>query len=205
MIIHIRRLAALALTLVVAGCSAERASAPPPVSASASAPSGDLLGGLVGTVGAATSTLQLTPVIGLRRTTPLATPITVAKTIGSEGGSLSIPEAGVTVTVPSGALVAPTVITMTARAGSLVAYDFEPHGITFARRLVFSQSLRGTNATLLNFGSLKLGYYSDPSLLTPLGGLVSELLDGSVDLLAWRFQSNIPHFSGYILSCGNSE
>ena len=87
---------------------------------------------------------------GLQRTTPLAAPITVSKVIGADGGTLSIPEAGVTVTVPRGALAQTTTITMTARAGSLVAYDFAPHGITFAKPLVFSQQLRGTNASLLS-------------------------------------------------------
>ena len=91
---------------------------------------------------------------------------------------------------------------MTARAGTLVAYDFAPHGITFAKPLVFSQQLRGTNATLLSAPFLGLGYYKDASLLTKTGGLVSELLGGAVNTLTWTFTSTIPHFSGYIVTCG---
>jgi hypothetical protein len=147
---------------------------------------------------------SLLGVNGLQRTKALAAPITVSKAIGSAGGTLAIPEAGVTVTVPQGALAATTTITMTARAGTLVAYDFAPHGITFAKPLVFSQKLSGTSATLLNAPLLQLGYYSDASLLTKTGGLVSELLGGVVNTLSWTFTSSIPHFSGYMVSCGRS-
>ena len=139
---------------------------------------------------------------GLQRTRPLAEPITVSKVIGPDGGTLAIPEAGVTVTVPRGALAATTNIVMTARAGTLVAYDFAPHGITFAKPLVFSQKLSGTNATLLSAPLLQLGYYEDASLLTKTGGLVSQLLGGTVNTLTWTFTSSIPHFSGYMVSCG---
>ena len=93
-------------------------------------------------------------------------------------------------------------ITMTARAGSVIAYDFAPHGITFAKPLVFTQSLQGTSATLLNVTLLKLGYYADPSQLTFVGGLVSELTSGVTSLLSWTFTANIRHFSGYIIACG---
>jgi hypothetical protein len=202
---RIRRFATLALMLAVAGCSTEHTSAPsmaPSINASAVGRSSSLLGGLLGTVGTITSTLGLTPVNGLQRTRPLPAAITVVQTIGAEGGSLSIPEAGVTVTVPAGALASPTAITMTARAGSLVAYDFEPHGIVFARPLGFSQSLRGTNATILQVPLLRLAYYADGSLLGQTGGLVSELLAGTVNLLTWTFTSDIKHFSGYLVACG---
>jgi hypothetical protein len=197
--IAIRRLATLALTLAVAGCSSDHATAPATLSAPTAAPSDDLLGGLLGTV---TNTLGLT-VNGLQRTTPLAAPITVTKTIGWEGGYLSIPEAGVSVVVPTGALSSPTEITMTARAGSLVAYDFAPHGITFARPLVFTQNVRMTNAGLLS--TLKLGYYSDPSLLGKTTAVVTELISGVLSWLTGTFTAPIKHFSGYIVTCGRDS
>ena len=189
----LRRLAALALgALAVASCGGEHPTLPQLQQSAPEAPAADLLGGLTSLVG----------MNGLQRSTPLAAPITVSKVMGAEGGTLAIPEAGVTVTVPQGALAATTTITMTARAGTLVAYDFAPHGITFAKPLVFSQSLRGTNATLLNAPLLQLGYYADASLLGRTGGLVSELLGGTVNTLTWTFTSTIPHFSGYIVTCG---
>ncbi|MEP7001498.1 MAG: hypothetical protein ABI969_13520 [bacterium] len=170
------------------------------MSATTAAPSPELLGGLPQTV-----SKLLTTVIGVQRNTPLTSSIAVTKTIGSAGGTLSIPQAGVTVTIPSAALASNTVITMTARAGTLIAYDFAPHGITFAKPLVFTQSLDGTNASLLTAPLLALGYYSDPSLLTGLGGTVSELLSGNVNLLSWTFTSKIPHFSGYMVAVGRGS
>ena len=193
----LRRLAALALgALTLASCGGEPPTLPRVQQSPSEAPAGSLLGGLTGGL------TSLVGVNGLQRTTPLAAPITVTKAIGPEGGTLSIPQAGVTVTVPRGALTTTTTITMTARAGSLVAYDFAPHGVVFARPLVFSQQLRGTNATLLSAPLLGLGYYEDPSLLSRSGGLVSELLGGAVNTLSWTFTSTIPHFSGYIVTCG---
>ena len=150
-------------------------------------------------IGALTSLLT---VDGLQRTTPLAAPITVSKAIGVDGGTLSIPAAGVTVTIPRGALAQTTTVTMTARAGTVIAYDFAPHGISFAKPLVFQQQLRGTNASLLTAPLLRLGYYSDASLLTKTGALVSELLGGTLNLVTWTFTAPISHFSGYIVCSG---
>jgi hypothetical protein len=190
-----RRLAALALGVVtLASCAGDAPTSAPRLQSSG--PATSLTGTLLGL------TSSLLAVDGLQRTTPLAAPITVSKAIGSAGGTLSIPAAGVTVVVPRGALAKTTTITMTARAGSLVAYDFAPHGITFAKPLQFKQQLKGTNASLLSAPLLGLGYYSDGGLLTQTGGLVSELLGGTVDLLSWSFRSSIPHFSGYIVTCG---
>jgi ZU5 domain-containing protein len=192
----IRQLATLAFSLFVAGCSAEHTPSAPTAIAAPSNGSADLLG----TAGSLLSSLRL--VSGLQRSVPLAQPITVSQLIGREGGTLSIPAAGVTVVIPEGALTSETQVTMTARAGSLVAYDFAPHGITFSKPLVFTQSLRGTNATLLSAPLLKLGYYADERLLGRTGGVVSELLGGVLDLLSWSFTANIQHFSGYMVSCG---
>jgi hypothetical protein len=197
MMTSFRRIGVVAFGLaLLSACSGEPSAPAAPV-APPSSTNADLLGTVTGLV-----SRTLTPVAGVQRNTPLAAPITVTQTIGSAGGTLSIPAAGVTVTVPVGALTAPTVITMTARAGSLVAYDFAPHGITFRKPLVFTQKLSVTTASLLSAPLMQLGYYSDPSLLGTLGGLVSELLGGSVNLVSWTFTSTIPHFSGYMVACG---
>jgi hypothetical protein len=165
------------------------------------AASQDLLGGLLGGV---TDLVGLTSRNGVLRRTPLPSPITVRKTIGRSGGALSIPAAGVTVIVPVGALDADTEITMTARAGYLLAYDFEPHGVTFKVPLVFNQNLNGTNVGLLSPLALKLGYYSDPSLLGKTTALVSEVIGGLTSVLTRTFTAPIGHFSGYIVICGRS-
>ena len=195
----LRRLGLLAAgLLLVAGCSHDSPTAPAERSVPQARPSGDLLGDLG-------STLGLISAKGLQRRTPLAADITVVKTIGREGGTLAIPEAGVTVTVPYGALASPTQITMTARKGTLVAYDFAPHGVTFEKPLVFTQRLSGTDATLLGAPFLRLGYYADAGLLGETTALVSELLGGAVNLLGWTFTAPIKHFSGYIVTCGRSD
>ena len=189
--------------------AAPTAAAPTQPSASAVEPSSRLVPGpqnesLGGLLGALTKTLGITGT-GVLRRTPLEAPITVSKTIGRAGGILSIPEAGVSVFVPAGALDADTKITMTARAGSLLAYDFEPHGVTFRVPLVFNQSLNGTNAGLLSPLGLKLGYYSDPSLLGKTTAIVSELVTGVTSILTRTFTAPIKHFSGYVVICGLSD
>ena len=206
-------LLAVALLLVVPAACTDRPSATQPAGRAPEiagpadgAPAQDLLGGLVGgTVGTLTNTLGLTSANGILRTTPLAYPITVTRTIGRSGGTLSIPAAGVSVVVPAGALDADTQITMTARAGYLLAYDFAPHGVAFNVPLVFNQSLDGTNAGLLSPLGLKLGYYADPSLLGKTTALVSEVVDGLTSLLTRTFTAPIKHFSGYLVICGRSD
>ena len=194
-----RRISALAVVALAlfAACSAEPTSPPAP---GASAPTHVLLGGVTSAVNN-----LLTSLPSVQRNVPLASSITVTGTIGVAGGTLSIPQAGVTVTVPAGALSASTVVTMTARAGSLIAYDFTPHGITFAKPVVFTQTLAGTNVSPLLASLLQLGYYANPADLTTLGGSVSELISGSANLVNGTFTSNIVHFSGYMVACGRSE
>ena len=190
---QLKRVIALTFALgALAGCSVDTSTSNATPLAPTAVASPDLIGTLASSV---------TYVTGLQRTAPLPAAITVTQTIGSDGGVLAIPSAGVLVTIPSGALVAPTVVSMTARAGSLVAYDFAPHGITFAKPIDFTQSLAGTNATPLKTLTMKLGYYLDASALTPVGAMVSELIKGTVNLLTWTFHAKISHFSGYIISC----
>lgn len=194
-----RRAAALTICVAVIGCAADTAPTAP------AAASHDLLGGVVSTVTGVTGTLGLTTVKNLQRDVPLPAPITVSQTIGVAGGVLSIPEAGVTVVVPAGAVSGPTDFSMTARAGTTVAYDFEPHGITFAAPLSFTQDLRGTNAPLLSLGSLRLAYYTDPGLIGTTTSLVSELIRGVGSLLSRTFTAPIRHFSGYMVTWGCTD
>jgi hypothetical protein len=216
MISALRRGGLLAIALLVVlstACNVESPSAPVPAGPAPQlavpadgAPAQDLLGGLIGgTVGTLTNTLGLTSANGILRKTPLAYPITIRQTIGRSGGVLSIPAAGVTVIVPAGALNSDTQITMTARAGYLLAYDFEPHGVTFNVPLVFNQNLSNTNVGLLSPLGLSLGYYSDPSLLGKTTALVSEVITGLTSILTRTFTAPIKHFSGYIIICGRSD
>jgi hypothetical protein len=180
---------AVAATLAVSACSNESPSGPAPVAAPAAA-SQSLLGGLLGS----TSTKTIIPVL---RTTPLVSDITVSQTIGPLGGTIAIPGAGLTLVVPPLAVSRSTNFAITARKGSYVAYDMEPHGTKFLLPLVATQSLVNTNAAGLNV-SVSLGYYPDGNHVTS----VSELLSVQVDLLRLTAVASIPHFSGYIFAGG---
>src|SRR5579872_342887 len=118
---------------VAASCAtSDSPTSPPAMKPPAAAPSQSLLGGLLGTP---------EKVVGLQRLTPLAAPITVSKNIGILGGTLSIPQAGLTVVVPPLALSSTKTISITAVAGSTVAYEFSPAGTKFLLPLVATQSL----------------------------------------------------------------
>ena len=197
MIRTLRRLSLMAGVALFAACSTDSTSLPSAPNASLSkAPVKGLLG---------TTATALALATGAQRTTALPSSLTVTQAIGVDGGTLSIPQAGVTITVPAGALAVTTVISMTARAGTVIAYDFAPHGTTFAKPLVFTQALAGTNVPPVLAPLLTLGYYADPSYLTTLGASVSEFISGSSNLVNASFTSSISHFSGYMVACGRSE
>ena len=140
-------------------------------------------------------------VVGLQRTTPLAAPITVSKYIGALGGTISIPQAGLTVVVPPLALSSTKLITVTALAGSNVAYEFQPAGTKFNVGLAMTQSLVGTNYASVNPLNMFVGYFADSS--NPLS--VSEVLSVNVNLVSLTAASTIWHFSGYIYASGRDD
>jgi hypothetical protein len=181
--------------LTAFGCSSDSPSAPRSDVAPPTASNSNLLGGLLGNTGTATK------IVPLLRSEPLVADIVVSKTIGTLGGTIVVPGAGLTIVVPPLAVTKNTTFKITARKGSYLAYDMEPHGTKFLLPLVATQSLAQTNAKgLLNL-SLSLGYYTDPSRITT----VSELLDVQLDLLRLTAVSTIPHFSGYIFASGRED
>jgi hypothetical protein len=68
----------------------------------------------------------------------------VSAVVGPEGATLSLPGADFSMTIPAGALSAPTAITVTSRGGAFVTYDMLPHGLRFALPVTASQGLRTT-------------------------------------------------------------
>jgi hypothetical protein len=138
------------------------------------------------------------------RNTPLALPLSASKTIGILGGTISVPGAGIMVVVPALALTSSTHITVTALAGNQVAYEFEPHGITFRLPLVVTQSLVGTSAQGTLLSIMKAGYFQSESDLDPVHGtgVVSELLNVQVGLLGTVATFPVFHFSGYLVASG---
>ena len=133
--------------------------------------------------------------------TPLARDLSVTTLIGPQGGTIELPETGLRLVVPADVVRRPTPFRVTARAGWLVAYDFEPEGGEFAPALRFEQDptlLRPPPDQLGPAARMQLGYYSDASAIDESKGVatVSELhdpLDGNESAFA------VPHFSDYVV------
>jgi hypothetical protein len=188
--------ATITAALFTYGCANDSVTAPSSaVPRPPSAASQTLLGTLLG---------QPTTVTPLLRTAPLASSLTASATIGPLGGVLTVPGAGLTVVVPPLAVLTPTTMSVTALAGSAVAYEFAPHGIKFSVPLVATQSLKGTQAQtggLINPLSLFAGYFPDANRVTS----VSELLNLNINVLGQTSVLTIWHFSGYIIATGRSS
>jgi hypothetical protein len=191
------RLFAVATLFVVASCDSATAPTSSPSSNSASR----LL-------------LGPTTVHPITRNTPLKAPISASATIGLLGGTINLPGAGLRVVVPVLAVKAGTRITVTAVAGSQVAYEFEPHGIRFLTPLLVTQDLNNTSAagsggllnTLLS-GGLVAGYFGSLTDLNKSGGtaLVSELLGVALNLSSKTATFPVFHFSGYLVAMGDNS
>ena len=158
---------------------------------------GGLLGGLTGTVTSVVSALL--------RPAPLAQDITVSKVIGTAGGTISIPEAGFKLIVPSGAVSSNTTFTVTALAGNMYAYEFGPHGMKFAKPLTFVQNVGLVGGLLSSLGP-KGGYFADRSALdyTNSTATVSETIPAVYNLLNGTITFSVAHFSGYMVSSGKT-
>jgi hypothetical protein len=139
----------------------------------------------------------------LQRTAPLPAPLTASARIGTQGGRIAIREAGFSIRIPPHALPpgAPVTITVTALAGSDVAYSFSPEGLVFVGDPVISQSLVRTTV----FGhpeaqsQLQGAWFQEGALANGVAR-VGELRPTSTDVRGWRSSWSIHHFSGYALT-----
>jgi hypothetical protein len=185
-------------SLVAAGCSDAARPLAPSLEPTAAAPANGLVDGLLGTVTRTLGTLLAAPV---QRTTPLASDVSWTFTAGPNGGSTSNAQTGLTVVVPAGALDENVTITVTALAGSAVAYRFEPH-LEFDRKVYLTQSLRGTTAGLLSL--LKGAHFDgDAPVYNPRGlAIVTELVPALGNVLTRTATFGVDHFSGWILASG---
>jgi len=182
-------LAGAAMIGIVAGCSADGTTGP---RAPQPQPSAALVGSLLDL-----TTTTLTSVTGLLRLSPQPE-LLRSVTVDASGGVLDIPETGLRITIPRGAVAARTTITVRSIPGLMVAYDFAPHGIKFAVPLQFSQDLAGTQ--MKEGVVLSGGYFASDTQLLPLLGLakVNEVLPARVT--DGRVVFDIRHFSGYMVS-----
>lgn len=143
----------------------------------------------------------------VQRATPLAQDVTWSFTAGPNGGFSSDAATGLTVSIPSGALADNVTITVTALAGSNVAYRFEPHGLQFSRSAHLTQDLTRTTANLVSGVTLSGAYFATDTLETSADGLalVTEVLSAVTNPLTRTATFPIQHFSGYILASGRTD
>ena len=147
------------------------------------------------------------------RLQPLAAPITVTQVVSSLGGTISIPDADLDLFIPAGAFTAATMtISVTALAGSALAYDFQPHGTVFLKGLSIRQGLGRTNwaAFTLKPGfaaTVSGAYFADPSQVDANSGVaaIDEWLPAEFNLVNATIGFDIRHFSGYMAAMGRSE
>jgi len=141
----------------------------------------------------------------IARTRPLFQDYAAMAVIGRAGGKLELPDAGLTLEVPAGAVAAPTTFTVTALGGDMVAYEFGPHGTHFALPLRVTQRTTGLDVAGLSSGTLLAGYFPDRTRLDAFRrrAELDELLPATLDLSAGTITFQVRHFSGYLVSSGN--
>ncbi len=153
----------------------------------------------------------------VRREVALANDMSTSRMIGPEGGMLQIPEAGVTLAIPAGALLTDVEISMTALKGDAVAFEFQPHGIYFQVPPEIRVAVEGTKAESWWFWSW-LSTSSTNWLETslPLGEFLGVYFDGDpgageavdpLESIPARLEYGevvfpIRHFSGYACASG---
>jgi hypothetical protein len=145
----------------------------------------------------------------MTRQIPLAQDMTVSAVIGPEGGVLRLREAGLRLIVPKGAVSAPTTFAATAVAGSMVAYEFEPHGTTFAVPLILQQTLANESSDNVDPNSFhfEAGHFLSRDDLEPTSGTgtINEALPTLIDVKKGRIKFSVKHFSGYLLASGRTD
>ncbi len=159
--------------------------------------------------GTSTSSTTLTQVQGLLRTAPLTQTVVVTKYLSRGGGGITVPGTDLQLQVPNGAIPGDTgmTFTITAYAGNVVAYDFQPHGVKFLKPLTAVQQLGHTNWKSYN---LPAGYYQSSSgsyfanesqvNFTTGDALVNEFMPSGVNVGGATMTWAVPHFSGYLVA-----
>jgi hypothetical protein len=133
--------------------------------------------------------------------------VRVSKTIGQLGGTISIPETGLTMVFPAGAVASPLQITVTADE-DYVAYKMDPAGTTFLQDVVVTQSLASTELKAQTLRSqLFAAYIADDRL--KLSGKVpvleiepSHTIFSTISRVPIAHVWIIRHFSRYMLASG---
>lgn len=200
MVPHTHRLLLAAALMAAAACG-DRGITTPPASPQPKKPTSGLK-----------STVPVTTVEAVRvlhRSKPLPKAFTTTEVIGPEGGSLSIPQAGVHVIFARGAVTSKTRITMTAIEGEVVAYEFQPHGLRFKAPVEVRQDLKQTEADKdPDLRSALQGSYFDTDLTSSFVNAahtfarIRESRHGKLKKDSRFLEFIIEHFSGYMVSTG---
>jgi len=144
----------------------------------------------------------------LPRSTNVATGLAATGRVTIDGGVISLPAAGLRVTFPPGAVAEPVDVTVSTASAKRVAYEFEPHGLIFARPVLVEQVLTGTSAA--NDAALRRALVA-----TYLATGFVDQTDGAIvadEVLPLRFDTKgrvasfeVTHFSGYQLASGRKK
>jgi hypothetical protein len=151
-----------------------------------------------------TITVAASTVAGLLWTKPV-TQATASAVIGTDGGSITVPN-GVRHIEPKGAVTTNVAFSVTRLPGTIVAYDFEPHG-TFALPLTIQQPTLGTNLFKLDpVTAIEGAYFLGASSLNQLTGTatVAEFEPTFVSADKAWITFTVKHFSGYVIATGRS-
>ena len=106
------------------------------------------------------------------RDAPLPTSIRASAILGEEGGIVDLPEAGVRLVVPAGALDEATRITLVARAGGAMAFQLAPEGLELREPATLEVDISGADPTSLWNSFLGVAFEGDrDSLVDPVGVL----------------------------------
>jgi hypothetical protein len=177
----LRRLLPLALVpLILAGCSSEPV-APVPQSAPNLGLIDDLLGTTTGVVGSILKGLLSCNV---------AQSASATQTVGSGGGIVRVGPHSLY--IPPGALYRNVEITATAPAGKVVAVDFAPRGLRFARPTMLRMSY--SECGLVSGLFLRIVYVDDNQSIVEVLPLLGN------DLLRQEVGGKLTHFSSYVIA-----
>ena len=143
------------------------------------------------------------------RKVPVSRSFTRSIDVDHKGGEIKIDEVGFRLTVPKQAIRPQdgTIhMTVTVLAGTQVAYEFEPSGITFQRPLEFEQDLRDVAGDVSSSSTLvpQVSYFKSKQDLDPTHGVARtyEDITTNLDFSGHTLKADIWHFSGYIVSWG---
>lgn len=134
----------------------------------------------------------------------------VSAVVGAAGGTLSLPGSDFTMRIPAGALSAPTLITVTSKAGPHVVYDMQPHGLQFLKPVTAVQELRNTASYRTKAGDgVRSAYLSNTNdqieaddSATPAELEASTTLFYGADPVAETHVWYLNHFSRWLLISG---